>query len=68
MVTKLCCVSDGMEGVVLYGLLKPKETVTAKRYQQQLGPLNDNLMEKKLSIASNRRKVILLQRPTLHWR
>lgn len=35
------------EGGVLCELLKPKETVTAKRYQQRLERLNDNLMEKK---------------------
>lgn len=49
-----------MEGVVYYELLKPNETITTERYQQQLERLNDNLMQKRPSIASNRRKVILL--------
>lgn len=49
-----------MEGVVYYELLKANGTVTAERYRQQLKCLHDNLIQKQPSIASNRRKVILL--------
>ena len=56
----MLCIWWDMEGVVYYELLKPNETITTERYQQQLERLNDNLMQKRSSIASNRRKVILL--------
>ena len=56
----MLCIWWDMEGVVYYELLKPNETITTERYQQQLERLNDNLMQKRPSIASNRRKVILL--------
>jgi len=43
-----------------YELLHPNEIVTADRYEQQLCQLSDKLMQKRLSVANNRRKVILL--------
>lgn len=56
----MLCIWWDMEGVVYYELLKPNETITAERYAQQLENLYKNLMKNRSSIASNRRKVILL--------
>lgn len=56
----LLCVWWDQEGVLYYELLGPNETVTADRYKQQLCRLSDELMQKRLSVANNRRKVILL--------
>jgi len=47
---RICCITN----------LRPNETVTANRYQQQLFQLNDELMQKGSSIANDRCKVILL--------
>lgn len=49
------------EGVIYYELLSPAETITGDRYKEQLLKLNEKIMKKRPAIASNRRKVILLQ-------
>ena len=51
----MLCIWWDMEGVVYYELLKPNETITTEHYRQQLERLNDNLMQKRPSIVSNRR-------------
>lgn len=56
----LLCIWWDHQGVVYHELLKPNETVTAEVYKRQLIALNDELLRKRPSIASNRRKVILL--------
>ncbi|KMQ92519.1 transposase [Lasius niger] len=56
----LLCIWWDQEGVLYYELLRPNETVTSDRYQQQLCRLSDELMQKRPCIAYNRRKVILL--------
>lgn len=56
----LLCIWWDQQGVVYYELLKPNETVTADVYRRQLNKLNDQLLQKRPAIASNRRKVILL--------
>ena len=56
----MLCIWWDMQGPVYYELLNPGETVNAERYRSQLEHLNDNLMQKRPAIASNRRKVILL--------
>lgn len=56
----MLCIWLDLESVVHYEFLKPYETITTEHYRQQLLRLNDNLMQKRPSIAPNRRKVILL--------
>jgi len=46
--------------MLYYELLRPNETVTTDRYQQQLWRLSDELTQKGSYVANNRRKVILL--------
>jgi len=50
----------GYEDVMYYELLKPNQTVTAKRYQQQLFNLNRVLNQKRPIITQRKRKIILL--------
>lgn len=56
----LLCNSWDQEDVLYYEILHPNETVTVDRYRQQLYWLSDELMRKRPSVASNRRKAILL--------
>lgn len=56
----MLCIWWDQQGVVYYELLKPGETVTGDRYRQQLHNLEENLHRKRPTIASIRRKVILL--------
>ena len=56
----MLCIWWDMEGIVHHELLNLNETVNATLYERQLKQLNDKLMQKRPSIASNRRKVILL--------
>jgi len=56
----LLCICGDQEGMLNCKLLCPNKTVTADRYQQQLCRLSDEFTQERLSVANNRRKVILL--------
>ena len=60
-VTKQCSVFGGIWKVsCIMSCLNRRKQSPPSVHQQQLECLNDNLMQKRPSIASNRRKVILL--------
>jgi len=56
----MLCVWWDQKGVIYYELLKPGETVTAERYQQQLLNLSEALREKRAENEERRSKVRLL--------
>ena len=56
----MLCIWWDQEGVILYELLKPGETVTAKRYHQQLIKLNRAIREKRPEYAKRQHKLIFL--------
>ena len=56
----LLCLWWDCKGVLYYEVLKPGETVTADRYQQQLLNLSDAIEEKRPFSAQKTRKMILL--------
>ena len=56
----LLCIWWDCKGVVYFELLKPGQTVTADRYQQQLVNLNRTLSEKRPLESAESRQVILL--------
>lgn len=56
----LLCIWWDQQGVLYYELLKPGETVTANRYQQQLTRLSEELRGKRPEWPTRHNKVILL--------
>ena len=54
----MLCIWWDQKGIVYYELLKPGETITAIRYQQQLINLNQVLKEKRAEYAKRHDKVI----------
>ena len=60
----MLCVWWDQKGVIYYELLKPDETVNAKRYQQQRMDLKQKLLEKGPEYQKRQYKVILLHDST----
>jgi [histone H3]-lysine36 N-dimethyltransferase SETMAR len=56
----LLCIWWDQKGILYYELLKPGETVTVVRYQQQLMKVNHELLTKRPEWAKRHDKVILL--------
>lgn len=56
----LLCVWWDSKGILYYELLEPEQTVTTKRYSEQLARLNDALEQKRPLSGQGSRSVILL--------